>query len=293
MTHLGLLYHCTSDPSFYLSEALLSVGSDIIGNSFSSPFLMHELLALSAQHLSIIHQDKTQFYREQSARLQGEALRLFNNDIKEIDSHNIVSAFLFAGILGTNFLAETFSASYNNVEQFLDQLVQSFKLLNGIRTIFYTHKQALRESELRPLFEWHENVERTDEVTTEFKKLRAWLQETTQPASEAETCDQAIQTLLETYSAQPLGESDPVAVGRRVVTIWPASISPEYNDLLARRKPEALLILTYYTPLLHNARHYWAIGAAGKMLLEAMSTYLGDPWGEWLSWPKSYIATTS
>lgn len=292
MTHLGLLYHCTSNPDFYLSETLRNVGADIIGCSFSSRFLMHELLAVAAQHLSTIHQDKAQFYREQSARLQGEALRLFNNEIKEIGPHNIISAFLFAGLLGMNFLADTFSASHDNFDQFLDQLVQSFKLQHGVRVIVLTHRQALRNSELRPLFEWHTDIERTDEIAAEFKKLRAWLQETTQPPSEAEICDQAIRTLLETYSALPFGESDPVVIGRRVVTVWPASISPEYNDLLARRKPEALLILAYYTPLLHNARHYWAIGTAGKTLLEGISTYLGNQWEQWLFWPRSYIART-
>lgn len=88
-----------------------------------------------------------------------------------------------------------------------------------------------------------------------------------------------------------LDSSQASASDRRigVVQEWLVRVPYEYLTDLRQRRPEAIVILAHYAVLLHQARHYWAVGEAGSFLIQEIGSYLGDYWADWLAWPQQAL----
>lgn len=69
-------------------------------------------------------------------------------------------------------------------------------------------------------------------------------------------------------------------------------MSPEFNELLVQKRPEALAILAHYAILLHWSRQLWVIKDGGEFLIKAIVKYLGSYWEPWMAYPLSVIAET-
>ena len=63
-----------------------------------------------------------------------------------------------------------------------------------------------------------------------------------------------------------------------IVFAWLVTSPKEYTDLLAERRPEALVLLAYYAVVLHRRRNSWLIGTAGRRMYGWIRDYLGDRW---------------
>jgi hypothetical protein len=127
-----------------MSGNLLAYGTEaaelspkIVKYAFSFPFLMCELLSLSALHLSTSCPERAQYLRDESAKLQTEAICMFNDFVKYICTENVIPAFIYSGVLGLHHVCDTFSAPSQSLDSILDRLVQSIELLRGIREILF------------------------------------------------------------------------------------------------------------------------------------------------------------
>jgi hypothetical protein len=76
-----------------------------------------------------------------------------------------------------------------------------------------------------------------------------------------------------------------------MIMAWPIRLSTAYLELLEQQRPEALIILAYYTVPLHFYSSSWIIGDSGQRLLAAIEQRLGNYWSAWLEWPKEIVAT--
>ncbi|KAK9244392.1 hypothetical protein V1506DRAFT_567735 [Lipomyces tetrasporus] len=83
MHHLELLHHVLTgidkDFGFGLIRALEDLWKMAVGLGMSVPYLMHEILAMSALHLSICRPRQQEFYRHQAIQPQTQGISLFNN----------------------------------------------------------------------------------------------------------------------------------------------------------------------------------------------------------------------
>ncbi|KAH7111515.1 Upc2 protein [Dactylonectria estremocensis] len=88
-----------------------------------------------------------------------------------------------------------------------------------------------------------------------------------------------------------LDSSQSSASERRVGVVqeWLVRVPYEYLTYLRQRRPEAIVILAYYAVLLHRARHNWAVGDAGRFLIQEVGSHLGDYWTDWLAWPQQAL----
>jgi hypothetical protein len=77
----------------------------------------------------------------------------------------------------------------------------------------------------------------------------------------------------------------------RMIMAWPIRVSTAYLELLEQQRPEALIILAYYTVPLHFYSPSWIIGDSGQRLLVAIEQRLGSYWTAWLDWPKEIVST--
>ncbi|ESZ89894.1 hypothetical protein SBOR_9719 [Sclerotinia borealis F-4128] len=291
-THLELFQHFQDNQGFIWGDNLTTQSSrtNVLKYAFVTPFLMYELLAYSALHISIIRPDQFQFYHDESRMLQQQSLKLFNDSVQEVNDENLIPSFLYSGILGHHTFVDTFSVADSDLNQFIDKLVQAIKLMRGVRVCFTGWWEVLEKSEIRGLMQHGDgHVEHTDEYVKHFLELQAKL-----PGIpgidhvELEALQEAVRQLkwVHVSSLFNLGNGN---LGPTMVTSWPITLSLEYSELLLKRRPGALVVLAYFSVLLNLSRKHWAVGSAGKFLLDVVGTCLGKDWDTWLEWPRSKV----
>jgi hypothetical protein len=253
---------------------------------------MYELLAISAFHLSTKHPSKSAIYLTESTTLQAHALFIFNSSTPTVNEDNLIPSFLFSAVVGLHFFCDIFSTPSPDLNTFLDRLVQSIQLLRGIRTVIGDSWKIILNSDIRSLL--HDDdapvVDRDDEVTHAFETLRTnFSQSHTLSAFESKIYCEAITGLLSVYNAEPADGTSDRPPSSRLVIAWPITLSAEFADLLTKRRPEALVVMAYFSILLHSRRKIWAVGDAGRFLLTTIEEYLGEGWVEWIAVPKGMV----
>ncbi|RDK41017.1 hypothetical protein M752DRAFT_277105 [Aspergillus phoenicis ATCC 13157] len=132
---------------------------DILRYGHDAPYLINELLSLSALHLSIVSPEQHDFYRDLSTQLQNHALSSFNTLSDQIRDESYVPIFLFAGFLGLHMLCETLVCRGNDFESFINRFVQYVVLHHGVRTVAGQGRwQLLQQTALKPLLELGERI---------------------------------------------------------------------------------------------------------------------------------------
>jgi hypothetical protein len=239
---------------------------------------MYETLAISAFHLSVKHPSKSDLYLTESTTLQAQALSLFSSATPTVNQDNLIPAFLFSAILGLHFFCDTFTTPSPDLSTFLDRLVQSIRLLKGVRALVGDSWEFIKNSDINVLLQSDEGpvVDRDDKVTHAFEDLcTAFSQSHTLDAFDSKVYCETITGLLRVYNAQPPDRTFARRPDIKIVTDWPITISVEYTELLNERRPEALAVMAYFSILLHRRSSYWAVGYAGRFLLAAIEEYLG------------------
>jgi hypothetical protein len=248
---------------------------------------MYETLAISAFHKSTTCPEKAPLYLQESATLQSQALALFISTKNATSPENINSSFLFSSVLGLHFFCETFTFPRSDLNKFLDRLVQSIKLLRGVRTVVADNWKEIIKSDVGVLIsiEEEETIDRNDDITHAFSSLLTRINSSSNlTPTELGICNEALTKLLWVYNSQPPIEEGKRPDARMIIT-WPITITDEFTQLLQDRKPEALVILAYFSMLLNDRKSFWAVGEAGRDLLSAVEEYLGESWAEWLEAP--------
>lgn len=253
---------------------------------------MYEILSLSAFQLSFKNHEKTSLYLTEATALQEQALTLFNASNRTINQENVIPAFLFSAVLGLHYFSDSFSSPSPDIDSFLDRLVQSIRILRGVRATMGDSWEYIKQSDISILLHTYEGPveDRNDHVTHAFENLQVkFSQSHTLSAFESKVYCEAIDRLIWVYNSQPQNSIIDGRQASRIVTTWPITISAEYTELLSERKPEALVVLAYFSILLHGSRSFWAVGDAGRFLLTVIEGYLGEDWGEWLREPRRMV----
>ena len=287
MLHARLFHHlCTQTVK---STAVINEEAypELWEHSLSAAFLMNQLLALSALHLSILQPQQRNYYHHHATQLQTHALADFNSLPTEHVEELCVPKFLFASTLGFHLLCETLVYYQNkDLGVFIDQFVHSSRLHRGVRAIA---SGGFWNSTLKGVVERMSKYETPFSqpnvvLHTPFKELVERLQESSVGDSENlkqiyTNAAKALQAIMNGLQNRTDGS------GIDLLLSWTAVVDPEYINMLAGRQSEALVLLAHYGALLHTRQHLWMIGGAGAYLIDSIAGHLGSSWGEWLWWP--------
>ncbi|CAG8900166.1 unnamed protein product [Penicillium egyptiacum] len=295
MLHVELVHNFSSDSlnGFNRPHNFSDVPfQDILRYGLNAPYLMNEVLSLSALHLSIVRPGQREYYRHHSTQLQNYALSSFNNLSAQINDENYVSIFVFAGILGLHMLCETLVYRENNFESFLDQFVRYVVLHRGVRTVAGGGRwELLQQTALRPLLELGQIMPSLDaSLGPVCLVLLDRIKGLGHDDTTIRTYQQAIQALQSAITVMDNPIPGPNSV--HVVVAWPVIVPREYIDLVAQRKGEALVILAHFGALVDTHKHSWVFCDGGKYLVDSISQYLGSQWEEWLRWPRQSLMVT-
>jgi hypothetical protein len=295
LLHLELFQHFKNE-NFDLVSMSGASRRNIEKYALCSPFLMPQVLALSAKHLSISSPDRSQALQDEATKLQTEALEMFRSSVGEIDEGNIIPVFLYSGILGLHFFSDTFSKPSESLDVFLDRFVQSIKLMQGILAILKGRWDFLANSDIKEMLKQDQKrVEddtaliEIDENVAQFEQLCSRFAASDINPAQSRVCIAAVRYLLSLLKSESGVPSSDGVWSPRLVTSWPVVVSAEFTELMIQRQPEALIVLAYYSTLMHRCKDFWIMGNGGRLLLDAVGTYLGIEWDPWLAWPRSVV----
>ncbi|KAH7063925.1 hypothetical protein BKA63DRAFT_538405 [Paraphoma chrysanthemicola] len=277
--HMELLIHTTQDSSMFdLSEAL------------KAPYLMHELLAFSAQHLAYIRPEKSEHYLHQATILQTRAISLFNSSWTNVNKSNCVAVLLFSSVLGHHLLAETLHGRHTDgLDGFISRYIQCIEMHRGIYTIATSAWPLLMSSEIEPILTRSANFTSREPLGNECAGLKDLIEHATSLSwAEKQSCQRAIDYLQVGFdAAAETGEA--VVYRHQMIYSWTLLVKPELTTLLAKKQPEALVILAYYAVLLHHGRGLWQVGKTGESVFGLIETHLGSAGDDWLRIPRLII----
>ncbi|KAK0109946.1 hypothetical protein ONS95_002613 [Cadophora gregata] len=308
MLHLELLTHARTVADamncFEISrEETRKAVEEILQHALLTPYLMHEILSVSAAHLSTLRPAQRVLLRNQATELQTSALSLFNASMQNTARHNpssdCVPRFVFSSLLGSHMLHDTIIYRDGDFPAFIDNFVRYLHVTKGVTLNIQGNWDDLHETALKPFLEAGEKSLRGGELefAPECEKLEMLLKSADLGPTAAKAYESALSCLKAAYyahrkvaSVDSHFEGSSLLYGARTgVYAWPILVPTEYAELVLQRRPEALAILAHYAILLHRYRDSWMIGDGGRYMIEAITRYLGPYWGPWLASPNEEL----
>ncbi|KAE8151132.1 hypothetical protein BDV25DRAFT_171667 [Aspergillus avenaceus] len=293
MNHGKLLHHlCTETFDTLRPEiepACVSL-QDVFKEVLSAPYVLNELLALAAIHLSTLNTDLQNFYHRQSKELQTHALSILNQMAPGVSAETCVPLFIFSSVLGMHEMCETFFFRETAFEQFLDNFIRYLCLQQGIRAVTGGSWHLLKDSILGPICKQGE--ETVTPIGTALGDTCSRLMELIMTAKidqeHKDSCEQAILALQSVLGGHHQNVSGSPSIN--AILAWPVMLCKGYIDLLKMREPHALAVLAHYGALIHLRRDMWICGDGGQFLVKLIDDHLGTGWSEWLVWPNQVIS---
>ncbi len=297
LLHLELLYHWSNDLCrmfWFSTDGPYQTYSDTcVKQGLRHPFLMRQILATSALHISITRPDRRAIYRQHATQLQAEALADFNPTLHALDENNVVAAFLVSSLIGMHVFCETFLFREGTNPSFtstLDSLIGCINLLQGVRSVIDSWWEFLCTTELGPIVSLDlERQQGPTKTPVDLGDLNRMIDSADVGAVSREAYKRAVVELETIFAAQTNLQELEANVQANMLFSWLVIVPREYVDLLSARRPEALVILAYYAINLHYRRKFWAINGAGEYLIQGISAHLGKHWDQWLAWPRQVI----
>lgn len=300
MRHMELLYHfiLETGPSLNGGRPLENEDSRVMMlTALSAPWLMYQLLALSAMHLSFKKSAEANSYREESTALQVQGLALYQENMDGVTAENCSAMLMFASLLSLHAFTEAVANSQNGMADFLDEFVTCLNLHRGVRVIAHQSWKHLLQSNMSSVLNRASQILDAAELQTQEQatligeRLSRLLDQADMSEASDTACREAVSRLQLIYKSEPSARHPQEAsqFAGDLIWVWPILLSGTFSDLLLKRQPEALIILCYYAVLLHHRRHLWLVGNGGRMLIEEITKSLGSYWRAWLDWPNEML----
>ncbi len=290
--HMELLHHFQAGMGDIQMEGPMN--HMMLGCAFSAPFLMNQVLAISAAHLSTKQAERRLLYHRIATELQTRALTTFNEQSREIDSDSCLPIFLFAGLLCQHIVFEAFSSARDDFARFLELFTKALELYRGVRAItsgvwwlqvvgrLRTRMDEAHRIEFLRLHNQKGAVAPEPEV--ECASLLRRLEADALNDGAIDACRRAAQLLQVQFDVQR--EQPFVSIIRNMaLTAWSVTVHREYVDLLRERRPEALVVLAHVAVLAGRASPHWVLADGAPFVVASMAAHLGPAWSDWLVWP--------
>ncbi|KAL2837476.1 hypothetical protein BJY01DRAFT_237852 [Aspergillus pseudoustus] len=262
--------------------------ADDVDYSIMTPYLINELLAFSALHLSIKRPNQREYYRYHAAQLQTNALSIFKETSPQVTRENCVPLFVFAVSLGIHMLCDTLIYREGDLADFLDRFAHFFRVYHGVRTIVNKAWHMIQGTPLGPHFKIGKALYKFNGCLGHgCESLLDKIYDANLGNNLTKIYRQAIESLQSCLNV--IENWDERHVGINAVTTWPILMEIEFGEFLEQRRPEALVILSHYACLLHQFRNFWLFGESGAFIIQEVTKYLGPEWEDWMAWPNQVL----
>lgn len=291
MLHMELFYHFLSETCKTLLPGELAeiYCRSATSCAISHPFLMYTAFAVSAFHLSTLRPGQEAYYKGLATSYQTKAIMTVATVLDHVNADNCLAVLLFSHQVGIHSFCDTFSqaSSGSPFSSFAESLVHSIELMRGIYAVISPWWNTLLATQIGRIL-MDSQISHSSKPGDETLKLREMIDATELTEDARSTYRQSIASLQYQFDELHHISDDHLATPCAVFA-WLMQASPELLRLLDERRPESLLVLAYYSVVLHHRRRSWVIGNAGSYLLVSISKHLGRRWQPCLEWPRQEI----
>ncbi|EEU43745.1 uncharacterized protein NECHADRAFT_82849 [Fusarium vanettenii 77-13-4] len=261
----------------------------IIEEALDCEYLMNEILAFSARYLATLRPDRSVFYLNQARQFQTHALACFNRKQVHTMQEEHLRIIFFSWMLGIHLLCDV--APLGQQQGTLERFFYYLQLHRGVRAATMDAWESLLESEYRGMFHGGAALANRRRGGGCTSSLRLLIQDSLGlNDSERESSLDALarlQWVFSVYEDTSLEATLPECF--LTAFSWPQIMDAEFEGLLYKRNPEALLVLAHFAVVLHWCRRHWIFSQVGCYLLNSIASELGQGWGTWLQWPTQMI----
>ncbi|KAI0400738.1 hypothetical protein F4802DRAFT_583837 [Xylaria palmicola] len=294
--HLELLHNFRTD---VIGGHLLDFGAIerymnmAVAAAAQAPYLMDQVLALSAANMSAKRPHQRRFYRDEATHLQTRGLSLFNAAACT-DVNDAFAGFVFSTLLSQQVLFDAFSTR-TDFAAFLDSLTAALHISGGVRVVSsrswpFILAQYRDQAGMSMPNDFVPDSGVVTLFTVKLCQLEALLVGANLSPSVSDPCKKALQFLRELSFDTSLNPPRFCAFRRTRIIHWAVITPTDFVKLLEQRQPEALVIVAYYALILHDTREYWLCGDdTGAFIIRSITGFLGKRWAGWLAWPNEVI----
>lgn len=265
--------------------------------AFANTYLLHELLAIAAFHLAYLHPERHKEYtvkatHHQSRAIEGIRSVLTNFHAKNCHALFAASIFLFVSSLAASRPSADDIITGGNSDFSLDNLVDVFLLLKGVRGVIDDATEELRNGPFREVFRPMNIADPSPGLTRLMKQLQRFAERL--PEIMASTRDPngpiielEVQRMIQCI--EHIGQTS-ASPEYQTIAAWPLSLSQTFIGLLRRRFQPALAVLCYYCVILHSTEDsYWFTKGWGMCVMKDIVKHMAPPWNQDSAWAEGWI----
>jgi hypothetical protein len=284
LNHLELFHHLDNN----MAEIVLACGAqdhslfrDLLQNALMLPYLMDQLLAISALHLSasVPQLSRRGAHLCQATQLRDRALAAFQT-ANAAESDDLYTS-LFYSLSGLHSLWDTLSFR-DDFSGVLDHFVHFVRSQQECRRQVQQYSN-LGDSPFAPLYQTIIGAAiavAQDGGGRDYDELLRRLETTGLHPINMEACKDAIRRLqwVSDMRRQLHGRTGGAV---HLLLAWPALILDSFIYLIEQRQPEALVVLAHYAAMLRSCSEFWIFTSSGALLKQLISRHLGSYWQDW------------
>jgi hypothetical protein len=259
----------------------------------SHPFLMYGILALAALHLGHDRPQRKGLYTAVALRYYNVGIASFRAALKQVTADNSTALFGFSAILIVLSLALAQSHPNTQDQAVVEELIQIFTLLQGVRVVLESVMPWVEKGPLGPLLQrgtvrQNDVLAHSAHIPRDFDEALSSLSRYNERRSESvdshemyKVAIQALRDCLKKIEANP---------GDRAAALnWLVFLESSYVSSLKSNQPLALVILAHYGVVLHGLREHWFVQDFGIRMVEMVHLSLTEEWRSLVHWPMKQV----
>lgn len=286
LTRLELIHQYTSVTyaSFSNHPEWNLVWRDKIPQLFTSPYVLHATLAISALHLSFLNKERSVHYQDLANSYYHDASVSLRNAIPSVTKQDPNALFVASVFIAIYVFACPTVVRHDDDPRALTW----FPVLRGIPAVTRGVKDVLRElapavsaQALRPparastLPPLPENLDRLYDGIEDPEERAIYIHATA--------------TLKYSWELHRIASNE---FWLGAAFIWPAKMDDGFVHLMVERRPPALVLLAYYNAMFSMLGGVWWIGSRAKEELAVIERILDKDWArEWLPWVRGLVGS--
>jgi hypothetical protein len=75
--------------------------------------------------------------------------------------------------------------------------------------------------------------------------------------------------------------------------MWPVQVPQRFVEMVAEKRPEALVVVAYYFVLMKEIEGFWFMNGCAKRLLGQVISQLGKRWIKHIEWPMKVLGIST
>ncbi|KAL4949054.1 hypothetical protein BDW69DRAFT_82727 [Aspergillus filifer] len=293
---LELLHHFMTSTCYTTSRvpAIQSLWRDEVPRiAFSTPFLLHALLAVSALHLAHSTPSRRSSCNAQAHFHHNAAVTSVIPEITSLATDNAAALYLFSSLTCMFSCADMERNSNFLILSREGQLAQWIQLFRGIRAVLGDDRHEFQTGILAPIFVnggFVTKIRRSPEALQEGRIYVLELKNMITKSHSDDTAKQKVyQDAIDGVTRALAVTLKPSMAETAGVFAWMVEASDEYLELLRKEEPTALIILSYICVAVRQVEWTWWTEGLSARLMSQVYGALKEEDREWLRWPAQQI----